>query len=576
MITDHPEMITDHPESRLVVTATDDRREFVLEGDHVLVGRAAACDIVLADETVSRSHARVERRGSGFVIEDLGTPNGTFVNGARVERMTLSPGDTIAIGKSSMRFEAGRPAPEPDVTAISTEAELETILSEETVTVRVHNASHPLFVAHLAGRTWEVPLTEDVLAIGRHPTNDVVVKTPGASRQHARVERRGDAVSIRDLESANGTRVNGERVNERTLEDGDTIRIGEARFVFKAGVASAEQTLADLTATGGGDVLKPVVFLPGIMGSELWTGNEQIWPNLKTLFVNPDPLALPERRPLEPRRIVRQVVIVPNLLKNDRYIRLGNYLEEGLGYERGKNLLEFAYDWRQDNRVSARHLAAAIDEWQRRSSDAARPITIIAHSMGSLVSRYYVEHLGGKEKVERMIFLGGPHHGAPKAISVLLFGPKKIPFGRVGEKLRDVVRTFPSMYQLLPTYSCGVDQSGERINVLADEMWISEHERALLRDARKFRRELGTRSSVPAVCIFGYGLRTITGISVHRGSERHWEKVELSTGRGDDMVPEPSAVLKGAEIHPVRQHHGALYTDKDVKKRLKLELTRRA
>jgi hypothetical protein len=132
------------------------------------------------------------------------------------------------------------------------------------------------------------------------------------------------------------------------------------------------------------------------------------------------------------------------------------------------------------------------------------------------------------------------------------------------------------MYQLLPTYSCGVDQAGERINVLADETWISERQRALLRDARKFRKELGTRSSVPAICIFGYGLKTITGVSVHRGSERNWERLELSTGRGDDMVPEPSAVLKGAEIHPVRQHHGSLYTDTDVKKRLKLELTRRS
>jgi pimeloyl-ACP methyl ester carboxylesterase len=310
------------------------------------------------------------------------------------------------------------------------------------------------------------------------------------------------------------------------------------------------------------------------MGSELWSGNEQVWPSLKTLFVQPDPLAVSERRPLEARRIVHQVVVVPNLITLDKYIRLGNYLEEGLGYERGKNLLEFPYDWRQDNRASARRLAAAIDEWRSRSRDAARPITIIAHSMGSLVSRYYIEHLGGKEKVERIIFLGGPHHGVPKAISALFFGPKSLPFGQVGEKLRDAVGTFPAIYQLLPTYSCGVDQAGERINVLADEMWISERQRELLRDARKFRQEIGTRSSVPAVCIFGYGIETITGVSVHRGSERNWEKVKLATGRrGDDMVPEPSAVLKGAEIHPVRQHHGALYTDNDVRKRLKVELT---
>ena len=561
-------------EARLIVGAPEDHRQFVLDGDHVLIGRAAACDIVLNDETVSRSHARVERRGGSFVVEDLGTANGTLVNGARVDRKTLSPGDIVAVGKSTLRFESGEPAAAPEVTAIATEAELDTVLREETVTVRLHNASEPSLVAYVGGRTWEVRLSGDALTIGRHPTNDVVVETPSASRQHARVERRGDTVVVRDLDTSNGTWVDGDRVTERVLTDGATIRIGDARLVFKAGVASAEQTLADLTATDG-EVLNPVVIVPGFMGSELWSGNNQIWPSVKTLFVHPDPLAVSDSRPLEPRRIVQQVVIVPNLIKLDKYIRLGNYLEEGLGYERGKNLLEFPYDWRQDNRASARRLATAIDEWQQRSRDAARPITIIAHSMGSLVSRYYIEHLGGKEKVARIIFLGGPHHGVPKAISALFFGPKSLPFGQVGEKLREAVGTFPAIYQLLPTYSCGVDQAGERINVLADEMWISERQRELLRDARKFRKEIGTRSSIPAVCIFGYGIETITGVSVHCGSERNWEKVKLATGRrGDDMVPEPSAVLKGAEIHPVRQHHGALYTDNDVRKRLKVELTR--
>ena len=560
-------------EARLIVGAPEDRRQFVLDGDHVLIGRAAACDIVLTDDTVSRSHARVERRGDAFVVEDLGTANGTRVNGARVDRKTLSPGDVITMGKSTLRFESGEAASDVEVTSIATEAELDTVLSETTVTVRLHNASQPSLVAHYRDRTWEVPISGDALTIGRHPTNDVVVDTPSASRHHARVERRRDTVVVKDLDTRNGTWVNEVRVTERVLTEGATIRIGDARLVFKAGVATAEQTLADLTATDS-DVLKPVVIVPGFMGSELWSGDDQVWPSLKTLFVQPDPLVVSDRRPLEPRRIVHQVVVVPNLIKLDKYIRLGNYLEEGLGYERGKNLLEFPYDWRQDNRLSARRLAAAIDEWQKRSRDAARPITIIAHSMGSLVSRYYIEHLGGRERVERIIFLGGPHQGVPKAISALFFGPKSLPFGQVGEKLREAVGTFPAIYQLLPTYSCGVDQSGERINVLADEMWISERQRELLRDARKFRKEIGTRSSVPAVCIFGYGIETITGVSVQRGTERNWEKVRLSTGlRGDDMVPEPSAVLKGAEIHPVRQHHGALYTDNDVRKRLKVELT---
>jgi pSer/pThr/pTyr-binding forkhead associated (FHA) protein len=559
--------------ARLIVDAPGDRRDFVLEADQALLGRAAACHIVLSDDTVSRSHARIERRGGGLWIEDLGTPNGTSVNGVRVGRTKLGHGDTIGLGKSVLRFESTA-SEAPDFTTIETAAELDTVLSEETVTVQVHNAVEPSLVVHLAGRTWEVPVAGDAISLGRSPANDVVLATPGASRQHARVERRAEAVVIRDLDTRNGTWVNGQRVTERGLEDGDTIRIGDARLVFRRGLTSAEQTVTDLTDTSLG-TRRPVVVVPGFMGSELWHGSEQVWPNLKKLAVRPELLAVSEHRTLEPRRILQSVVVVPNLIKKDKYVRLGNYLEEGLGYERGKNLLEFAYDWRQDNRASARSLSATIDAWQNRSRDAARPITIIAHSMGSLVTRFYLEQLGGKDKVERVIFLGGPHHGVPKAISALYFGPDILPFGVMGERLRQTVSTFPSMYQLLPTYSCAIDQAGERFSVLRDEMWLSEHQRAMLRDARLFRKEIGARSSVPAVCVFGYGIKTITGVSVHRGDERSWQKVTIAMRRhGDDMIPEPSAVLKGADIHPVRQNHGSLYTDNDVKKRLKLELTR--
>ena len=97
----------------------------------------------------------------------------------------------------------------------------------------------------------------------------------------------------------------------------------------------------------------------------------------------------------------------------------------------------------------------------------------------------------------------------------------------------------------------------------------------MLRDAALFRRELGRRSSVPAVCVFGYGLDTVTGVNVRRAGDAGWVQLSVALDpRGDEAVPEMSAVLEGADIHPVRQHHGSLYTDNDVKMRLMLELTR--
>jgi pSer/pThr/pTyr-binding forkhead associated (FHA) protein len=63
------------------------------------VGRAADADLVLADELVSRRHARVSQRGAGAVVEDLGSRNGTFVNGNQIHGPTrLVPGDQLQLG----------------------------------------------------------------------------------------------------------------------------------------------------------------------------------------------------------------------------------------------------------------------------------------------------------------------------------------------------------------------------------------------------------------------------------------------------------------------------------------------
>jgi hypothetical protein len=80
---------------------------------------------------------------------------------------------------------------------------------------------------------------------------------------------------------------------------------------------------------------------------------------------------------------------------------------------------------------------------------------------------------------------------------------------------------------------------------------------------------------VPTVCIFGYGMKTMTALRMHRDERGLCHGVEgFHEPAGDSSVPERSATLDGAEIHPVRQYHGTLHVDSDVKKRLKVELMR--
>lgn len=142
----------------------------------------------------------------------------------------------------------------------------------------------------------------------------------------------------------------------------------------------------------------------------------------------------------------------------------------------------------------------------------------------------------------------------------------------LGDRLRDIVASFDSAFCLLPADTVVVDQHGNSFGILEDETWLPEHLIPKLRNAREFRRELGTRSRVPTISIFGYGLDTLTRVHVQRDQGGAWTQLKPIKESGDDTVPESSAILDRSEIHPVQQHHGALYVDNDVKMRLKLEL----
>lgn len=77
-----------------------------LEAEQVTIGRSAGNDFIIADPEVSRRHARIVRREDGFAVEDIGSTNGTFVNGQRISHLTLlQDGDTIDLGDTvRLRF----------------------------------------------------------------------------------------------------------------------------------------------------------------------------------------------------------------------------------------------------------------------------------------------------------------------------------------------------------------------------------------------------------------------------------------------------------------------------------------
>jgi pSer/pThr/pTyr-binding forkhead associated (FHA) protein len=80
---------------------------FLLDADQVSTGRHPESDIFLDDVTVSRTHATFRREGDDFIVHDVGSLNGTYVNRERIEEATLKTGDEVQIGKFRLVFYAG-------------------------------------------------------------------------------------------------------------------------------------------------------------------------------------------------------------------------------------------------------------------------------------------------------------------------------------------------------------------------------------------------------------------------------------------------------------------------------------
>jgi hypothetical protein len=99
------------PTATLVVRqGTQAGMSFIISGSQAVLGREEGLDIVLQDPESSRRHARVSWQGGRYIIEDMGSTNGTFVNGVQITMpQALNPGDSIGIGQTALVFQLSGP-----------------------------------------------------------------------------------------------------------------------------------------------------------------------------------------------------------------------------------------------------------------------------------------------------------------------------------------------------------------------------------------------------------------------------------------------------------------------------------
>jgi EmrB/QacA subfamily drug resistance transporter len=200
-----------------VIDGPDTGRMFAL-GEETVLGRDDTADIVLEDPSgeLSRRHARVGLTDGAAVVEDLGSTNGTLLNGERISgSRPLRSGDQIRIGQNALEF-----AP----------IEAEPAGSEGELVI----LSGP-------GAGTKAAVIANSATIGRAPECDLQVLDSEVSRLHAKVSVRDGVATIDDLHSSNGTYVDGERILERTtLAPGDRIQIGEATIELTSPVFAGQ------------------------------------------------------------------------------------------------------------------------------------------------------------------------------------------------------------------------------------------------------------------------------------------------------------------------------------------------
>ncbi|MEO7725417.1 MAG: hypothetical protein ABIU29_12165 [Chthoniobacterales bacterium] len=299
-----------------------------------------------------------------------------------------------------------------------------------------------------------------------------------------------------------------------------------------------------------------VVFLPGITGSVLANARGQevwnvsfgsVWRALASLGGSINDLKLsPDGDPggVTAPRLIPGATIVPGLIKIDGYAQIEQYLIAQLGLIAGKTYHAFPYDWRLDNRVNARRLESQAGDWLkawRAEYGTEDPkLVLIGHSMGGLVARYYLECLGGWKSTRTLVTLGTPHRGSLSAVDSLVHGVKK-GFGPAGLDLTPLLRSFPSLYQLLPTYPC-IDAGGTQLERIADAAaagHLPEVREDWARDARAFHREIED-----------------TQASNGRGSDYQEGRYRLAPLAGIDQPTYQSARFANGKVELLRSYQG--------------------
>ena len=216
-------LIRNRPRIHKMAQLTDKNNGSVIDINHweTSIGKSKANDVVLPFPTVSRFHAVLAKKRNEWIITDTFSKNGVVINGEKIDgKAALNDGDVIEIGSIPLVFQCA-----------------EALTSETKKRIRNQAGSGARVVAYavLVDIKTHRPVylkKKDVL-IGRDDECDIQILSNTVSGRHARIHETSRGWALSDLDSHNGTKLNGRYINQpQLIFDEDMLTFGDRVFVF--------------------------------------------------------------------------------------------------------------------------------------------------------------------------------------------------------------------------------------------------------------------------------------------------------------------------------------------------------
>lgn len=219
-----------------------------LDKEITTIGRDSENDIYINNLAISRFHARFKMDGDKLYIEDLESSNGTYINGERITHSEVIPGDSILVGKYRLALEDKKEKIEHRVSELGDSTVMvdndtrNKLLEKMGFSSNAYRSENPDYQSENGEKTARLILSDDLevqieserFVIGNSFDSNLYIEGLFVKKKHATIFRQSnDNYTIINSGSFfRPTRINGSRIDQKTLKSGDIIEIGKHKMLF--------------------------------------------------------------------------------------------------------------------------------------------------------------------------------------------------------------------------------------------------------------------------------------------------------------------------------------------------------